>query len=254
MGDHLKVHPVVEPDTKPTAPLVPNISSKSSELGDPQPHRNSHAPPILPRTIPVIHSRPPKKRSSCCKCICWTISILILLIIILAATVGALYLIFRPKVPKYSVNGLQISDLRLNLDMSLYAKFDVKITAVNPNRKIGIYYEKGSHISVWYRTTNLCQGSLPIFYQGHQNKTVLDVALTGQNQYGQTLLSAIQEQQQTGQIPLDLKIDVPVRIKLGKLKLRKIRVKGKCLLIVDTLNANSKVTIKASNCKFGPKL
>ncbi|KAM7475257.1 hypothetical protein LguiB_022500 [Lonicera macranthoides] len=254
MGDHIKVHPVVEPDAQPTVPLVPHISSKFSERGNPVPC-NSHPPPVLPhRTIPVIHSKPPKKRSWWCKCICWTISLLILLILIIAATAGALYLIFRPKIPNYSVNRLQISDLRLNFDMSLYAKFDVKITAINPNKKIGIYYEKGSHLSVWYSSTKLCQGSLPKFYQGHQNRTMLNVALTGQNQYGRTLIGAMQEQQQTGRVPLNLKVDVPVRIKLGKLKLRKVRVLGKCLLIVDSLSANNRISIKASTCKFGLKL
>lgn len=149
---------------------------------------------------------------------------------------------------------LQISDLRLNTDGSLYAKFDVQITAKNPNKKIGIYYQQGSHLSVWYAKTKLCQGKFPKFYQGHMNKTRLDVSLTGQAQYGNTLLGALQEQQQTGRIPLDLKVDVPVSVKLGKLKLRKVRILGKCLLIVDTLSSNSVITIKASSCKFKLKL
>lgn len=107
---------------------------------------------------------------------------------------------------------------------------------------------------MWYKNTNLCQGSLPVFYQGHQNKTVLNVALSGQNQYGRTLLAALQEQQQTGQIPLDLKVDVPVKIQLGKLKLMKVRILGKCMLVVDNLSANNKISIKATTCKFRLKL
>ncbi|KAH0997855.1 hypothetical protein GBA52_021719 [Prunus armeniaca] len=42
----------------------------------------------------------------------------------------------------------------------------------------------------------LCQGTLPKFYQGHQNITLLNVALTGQTQYGNTLMNALQQQQQ----------------------------------------------------------
>jgi hypothetical protein len=138
--------------------------------------------------------------------------------------------------------------------MSLYAEFDVKITAYNPNNKIGIYYEKGGKLSVWYTNTKLCDGVLPKFYQGHQNKTVLQVALTGQTQYGSTLMTALQQQQQTGRIPLDLKVDAPVAIKLGKLKLMKVRVLGECLLVVDSLSANNAITIKASNCRYRLKL
>lgn len=252
MTENQRIHPVVDMEAPAAAatttrPLVPQGSFKS-EKGNPTRLQQ-------PRVNQPFSSRPPtKKRSCCCKCICWTISLIILLLIIIAAIAGILYLVFRPKIPQYSVDNLRISDLRLNFDLSLYAKFNVRITAVNPNKKIGIYYEKGNHLSVWYKNTQLCRGSIPKFYQGHQNRTVLDVALTGQSQYGNTLMSAIQEAAQTGRIPLDLKIEVPVSVKLGKLKLRKVRVMGDCLLIVDSLSPNSLVRIKASTCKYGLKL
>lgn len=211
-------------------------------------------PPFAHRTIPVTHSKPPKKRNCCCKFMCCTILLLLLVLAIIGTTAGVLYLLFQPKLPKYSVDQLKISDLRLNSDTSLDAQFDVKITANNPNEKIGIYYEKQSHISVWYLTTRLCQGSLPVFYQGHQNTTKLNVGLTGHTQYGSTLMGTLQEQQETGRIPLELKVDVPVRIKLGKWKVRKVRIMGRCSLIVDSLSANNVITIKASNCSFRLKL
>ncbi|XP_059661634.1 NDR1/HIN1-like protein 6 [Cornus florida] len=249
MADHQKIHPVAVQEAPPTLPLVPPGSS-NSDKGNPMQH---YSPPFR-RTIPEIHSKPPCRGTCCCKCVCWTVSLLILLLIVIGVTGGILYLMFQPKLPKYSIDSLKISDFRLNFDMSLYAKFDVKITANNPNKKIGIYYEKGSHLSVWYTNTKLCQGLLPRFYQGHQNTTRLDVALTGQTQYANALMAALQEQQQTGRIPLDLKVDVPVSIKLGKLKLRKVWILGKCVLIVDSLSANNLISIRANTCKFRLKL
>ncbi|CAN4087894.1 unnamed protein product [Withania somnifera] len=259
MTENQRIHPVVDMEAPPpgatitTRPLVPRGSFKSEKGGPMRLQQPINQP--FRRIDPVLYSRTPtKKRSCCCKCICWTISLIIFLLIIIAAIAGILYLVFKPKIPQYSVDNLRISDLRLNFDLSLYAKFNFRITSVNPNKKIGIYYEKGSHLSVSYKNTELCKGFLPKFYQGHQNRTVLDVALTGQSQYGNTLMSAIQEAAQTGRIPLDLKIQVPVSVKLGKLKLRKVRIMGDCLLIVDSLSANSLVRIKASTCKFGLKL
>ncbi|TXG51778.1 hypothetical protein EZV62_024302 [Acer yangbiense] len=245
MADQQKIHPVVDVEAPPTAPLVPQGSAMSEKgtMSTQQQH-----PPL----------QQPNKDGYCscsfCKCVCWTISVLVLLLIIIAGIVGIVYLVFQPKLPKYSVESLRISDLRLNFDLSLYARFDVKVTASNPNKKIGIYYEKGGRLSVWYTKTKLCQGSLPKFYQGHQNITKLDVALTGQTQYGNTLMNALQEQQQTGQIPLDLKVEAPVAIKLGKLKLMKVRILGECLLVVDSLTTNNVISIKASNCRFKLKL
>ncbi|XP_004299452.1 PREDICTED: protein YLS9 [Fragaria vesca subsp. vesca] len=252
--------PGTTPVASSTIPREMNKKGPSTTPVDQQRHlplgsRSSH----VAHTIPVIPAEPkqPEKRSSsstCCRCICWALSILLLVLIIIGATAGILYLIFRPKLPSYSVNSLKISDLRLNLDMSLYAKFDVKITAENPNKKIGIYYEQGGQLSVWYTNMRLCEGALPKFYQGHQNKTVLNVALTGQNQYGSTLMNALQQQQQTGSIPLDLKVNAPVAIELGTLKLRKVRILGKCLLVVDSLTTNNFISIKADNCRFRLKL
>ncbi|CDP19803.1 unnamed protein product [Coffea canephora] len=251
MADHqTKIHPVLDIEAPSSARTLVPEGSVRSEKGDPA---ILHQPQIQ-ENIPLMHSKPPKNKSCCCKFLCWTISLILILLIILGATAAILYVVFQPKIPQYSVDNLRISDLRLNFDLSLYAKFNLRITADNPNKKIGIYYEKGSHLSVWYKSTDLCQGTLPKFYQGHQNKTVLNVALTGQAQYGSTLLAALQEEAQTGRIPLDLKIDVPVSIKLGKLKMRKVRVLGSCMLIVDSLSTNSLISIKARTCKFRLKL
>lgn len=251
MADHQKkIHPSVDVEAppQPTVPSVPPRTEKGTAVGN--------GPPLAqPTVVPPIPAKSPKiNRSCCCKCICWTVSLIVLLLIILGATVGILYLVFKPKLPNYSIDSLKISNLQLNFDMTLYAQFDVKITANNPNKKIGIYYEKGGRLSVWYANTQLCQGSLPNFYQGHQNKTVLNVALTGKTESGNTLMKALQDQQQTGHIPLDLKVDAPVAIKLGRLKLRKVRILGGCMLVVDSLTSNNFISIKASNCKFRLKL
>ncbi|KAJ0704020.1 hypothetical protein HanPI659440_Chr14g0558001 [Helianthus annuus] len=100
------------------------------------------SPPLLPPQMKA------KRGFSCCKCLCWSLSILITLIIIIGATIGILYLVFKPKIPQYSVDRLTISQLTLNLDFSLYARFNVRITTINPNKKIDIYYQKGSRLSV----------------------------------------------------------------------------------------------------------
>ncbi|KAJ8647432.1 hypothetical protein MRB53_000455 [Persea americana] len=211
MTDHQKIHPV-DIETAPSAPLVKHDSLSSIELRSPV-----HQFPPQHRTIPVRHSKPPKKRSCCCKFFCWTVN---------------------------------------SSDNSLSAAFNVTITARNPNKKIGIYYKEGSNISVWYGDTNLCHGALPAFYQGHQNTTILNVALTGQTQFGSTLMSSLlEEQQQTGRIPLDLKVRVPVRVKFGSLKLRKVKFLVRCKLVVGNLTADSNlVSIRTSSCKFKLRL
>ena len=79
-------------------------------------------------------------------------------------------------------------------------------------------------MSVWYADAKICDCSQPEFYQGHRNETQLHLTLTGQMQYGSGLMTALREQQQTGRIPFDLKVDAPVAIKLG-------RILGQCLFV-----------------------
>ncbi|XP_016478026.2 NDR1/HIN1-like protein 6 [Nicotiana tabacum] len=250
MADHQKIHPAPAPEPqqealpKTTAPLVPRGSSRS-ENGDPE----RQQPPLRRSLTPYSPSKQPKKRSCCKKCLCWSCCLFFLLIILLGILAAIIYFVFQPKIPKYSVDSMRITQFNINNDMSLSATFNVSITARNPNKKIGIYYENGSHLSVWYKGTNLCEGSLPKFYQGHRNTTVLNVKMTGQTENATNLLQSLQVDQQSGTIPLNLRVKVPVRIKLGKLKLTKWKFLLKCRLNVDSLSQDNVIRIRDNKCK-----
>ncbi|GAA0185980.1 hypothetical protein LIER_33268 [Lithospermum erythrorhizon] len=242
-----KVHPVpdLEAPAQPTAPLMSKASSRSDH-GDPE--QPQQAPPV--RAIPYKYTKPPKRRSCCVRCLCWTLCFLFLIIVILGILAAVIYFVFDPKVPKYSVDSMRVTQFSVNTDNSLYATFNLNITTRNPNKKIGIYYEGGSNLKVSYSGTTLGEGRLPKFYQGHRNTTVLDVQLTGQTDNASRLLSSLQAQQQTGNIPLRLRAKVPVRIKLGKLKLMKWKFIVKCNLVVDSLSEANNIRISENDCKF----
>ena len=280
MSDHQKIHPVSDPEAlppaHPTAPLVPRGSSRS-EHGDPT-KESVTQPPLLDTP------RRKKRGSCCCRCVCYTLLVIFLLIVIVGAAVGILYLVFRPKLPDYNIDRLLLTRFTFNQDSSLSTAFNVTITAKNPNEKIGIYYEDGSRISVLYMQTRLSNGtskmfvdydilfvlfkfiykktktwyyyyastgSLPKFYQGHENTTIIFVEMTGYTQNATSLMATLLEQQQlTGSIPLRIRVTQPVRIKLGKLKLPEVKFFVRCGVFVDSLAANSVIRVRNSNCKF----
>ncbi|KAI3747632.1 hypothetical protein L6452_10171 [Arctium lappa] len=255
MADQQRIHPDpvqpmndLESQQKPTAPLVPRGSSKSDNANAVQPFPPHH------RTIPVQYSKPPKKRGCCCRFMCWTLSLLILLVISLGILAAIIYFGFDPKQPKYSVDSFTVTRFSLDNDTTLYAQFNVNITARNPNSKIGIYYEGGSKLTVLYMGTTLCEGSFPKFYQGHKNTTVLDVALTGQTRAATGVMNSLQAQQQMGSVPLVIRAKVPVRIKLGKLKLPKWKPVVRCRLRVNSLSPDNVIRIRDSSCSFKFKL
>lgn len=254
MADAQRIHPVaptVVRTERPTVPLVPRNSSIPSEKGD---QVNAIFPPSRPPVFPFASPPKSNSRSCCCRVICCIFTLLIILVVVIGILGAIFYFVFHPKAPNFSIDRIRITDFRINMDLSLYTKFDVRITAKNPNKKIGIYYEKGGKMTVLYSKTELCHGSLPAFYQGSMNKTELDVSLSGQNQFGNTMMSALMQAQRSGNIPLDLKVDQPVSIKPGSLKLGKVRVLVNCKLIVDSLSSSNLVSIKKSSCSIRVKL
>jgi hypothetical protein len=277
MADHQRIHPVdLEAGRKPSAPLMPGGSFRSDK-GDPAaPPRGDHhhqqqrsrgpgghlpAPPsrVAPRGPPL--PPPPKRRGGCgccCRFLCCLVLTAVVLAVLAAAALGALYLAFSPKAPRYSVDRLAVTAFQVDpATLTARARFGVTVTAVNPNERIGIHYERGSDLGVWYRGTRLARGALPAFYQGHRNTTVLDLDVAGEVRLGSEAVSALQDAQRTGAVPLLFRADVPVRVQLGGLKIWKVTSRVKCDLVVDRLMdvaGASPIKIKTSNCKFSLKL
>jgi len=247
MADNLQVHPTTEYVEKnagkyineqPSSQWVPRSSVVPEKYGVYHPSLGQS---------PRYYSRPPKDRNSFCRCLCCTIFFLFVLVAIIVIACGILYLAIQPKIPNYSVDSLRITKFRINADFSTNWQFAVNIRARNPNKKIGIYYLDNSHLAVSYSGTEVCTGALPVFYQGYKNTTLLDVALSGTGaRLTSAVVSTLKEQQQKGRVPLHLKADVPVKIKLWKLKSMKIKVRVQWDLVVDKLDANAKVTTEKS--------
>lgn len=242
-GDDQRIRQV-DVEASPTVPIEPS-DSFGPEKGDP-----------IEQITPLDSEagqpdRPARKEWNTCRCICWTSIILLILIILFGITVGILYLVYKPKIPRYSIENIKINQFELYPNMTIHASFNISIAAVNRNKKIGIYYD-GGHLSVWYTNTSLSSGSPPFYYQRPRNTTVMVVEMTGSTQYGSTLMKELLELERSGRIPLVLKANVPVRVKLGTLKI-KVKFRVRCSLVVDRLSANDLVSIKASNCNFKHK-
>ncbi|KAL5224934.1 hypothetical protein ABZP36_011573 [Zizania latifolia] len=168
----MRIHPVdleAGGQRRPTAPLVPGGSFRSDKGNPaaaagsadkrprptqahlPPPRRAAPPVPLLPprRVAPPVPLPPPKRRRGCfCRFICCVVVTVVVLAVLAAAAVGALYLAFDPKAPRYSVDRLSVSAFQVDPMLTARARFDVTVTAANPNSRIGIYYEHGSSLSV----------------------------------------------------------------------------------------------------------
>lgn len=204
-------------------------------------------PPYQHRRLPQYGER--KRSSHCClKCICCFYCFLLILIIILAGLTYYLFMEYKPEIPSYKIKSMDVKsfkadqkDLSINVDLIVYAE------ANNPNSHIGFKYGHDSAVSVSYKNTILCSGKLPSFEQGTKNITIMNIEMTGKNQFGPDLRDALQENQKTGKIPLLVKVKAPVSVVLGSFQMREFTVHVKCSLVIDSLLAGKKPRIVSSS-------
>ena len=196
------------------------------------------------------------RRSRFCRCCCCCLCCLIALVVLLAIAAVVLFFLLRPEAPNYNVESVAVSGMNLtrpSVSAAISPEFDVAVRAANGNKKIGIYYEKGSSVEMFYKDVRLCDGALPAFYQPSNNVTVFEtalrgngIALTGSDR--SALLKAVTQRR----VPLTLKLRAPVKIKAWSVKTWKITVKVDCDVTVDKLTAQARIVQK--DCRYGVEL
>ncbi|KAK3184622.1 hypothetical protein Dsin_031908 [Dipteronia sinensis] len=201
-------------------------------------------------------SRRNKKYSGCC--LCFIVLNFFFLFMVSAAVIS--YFVIRPKSPNYSINNVSIKSFNLtatvtfpSLPPHVSPEFDLTFTAVNPNNKIGIHYEKGSSVQVFYKNVNLFDGVLPQLFQPSKNVTVFKSALEGNSAMAEMITSSVHDElvaaEKTGTVPLMVIVRAPVKFKLDSVKTWTMNVKVRCDVTVDKLTAKSK--IQSKNCHYG---
>ncbi|XP_051219990.1 NDR1/HIN1-like protein 6 [Lolium perenne] len=250
MADYHRVHPVIAGSPLP-APEQAKDKLKPSATHDEQ---------LLPITAPPPYAPAPmraprrKRHSRCCRCVCWTLVVAIVLVVALGATAGILYAVFRPKIPTFNVDRLTVTRFDVNTTTAVVTDaFEVQVTANNPNRHIGVYYD-GGEVTASFNGTELCSGAFPALYQGHRATVRQLITLQGETRLDSAVAVQLAQQQQAGFIPLTVNARVPIRIKFGVIKLWKMTGKARCNLVVDRLQAETRLRIRSNSCSFKLKI
>lgn len=250
MADYHRIHPVtVGSPPQPSAP--PDQANGKKPSHDQQQLPITAPPPYAPAPL-----APPrrKRHSRCCRCVCCTLIAVLVLVVALGATAGILYLVFKPKIPKFHVDRLTVSRFDVNTTaMTVTDAFEVEVTSDNPNKRIGIYYD-GGEVTASFNGTELCRGAFPALYQGHRSTVRPRISLAGETRLDSAVAAQLVQQQQAGFVPLTVRARVPIRIKFGAIKLWKMTGKARCSLVVDSLQAGTQLRIRSNSCSFKLKL
>ncbi|KAM7480555.1 hypothetical protein LguiA_028768 [Lonicera macranthoides] len=213
----------------PTAKPAVNGTTTTAAAGNPSFPANKAQ--LYNTTRPAYRPQPrPRRRRSCCCSLCLWITLTILLLILLAAIAGAVvWVLYRPHRPNFTVSSLQISQFNLTSSSQLNSKFNFTITAKNPNKKIQFYYDPIT-ISMFSDAVPVGQGSLPGFVHPTKNSTTLKtiIASTGEaiDSAQSTVLKSDLKNKKS--LPLKIRLDTKVKVKIGALKTKKVRVRVTC--------------------------
>ncbi|KAH7289983.1 hypothetical protein KP509_30G026900 [Ceratopteris richardii] len=225
-------------------------------------------PQPLPRDHPSVIAAHRKRRrcGGCCCCLAYMCATLAILIVVLGIAALVAYLVLQPKTPDFSVSDATVASFNLTSTptspsnavsgVSQYLNADVtfNVSAENPNKKIGIYYDEVD-VTLFYEGEQIGQGSIPAFYQGHRNTTILllhmvgkDVAMTPA--IGSGLQTALKDSAST--VLLHARTLTTVRVKVGGWKSGASKFEVDCDVEMSNPSApNPRVLNK--NCSFKVK-
>jgi hypothetical protein len=163
-----------------------------------------------------------------------------------------LWLAFRPTRVKFHVTDAALTQFNLNTTnatgSTLYYNLDLNLTIRNPNKHIGIYYDR-IEARAFYGGQRFDVNTLTPFYQGKKNTTELNVVFQGQHIVVNDV-SMYDSEKGSGIYSIDVKLYLRVRFKLRAVKTPRFKPKIECDLKVP-LDSNGKAssgTFQTTKC------
>uniref|UniRef100_A0ACD5YIQ3 Uncharacterized protein n=1 Tax=Avena sativa TaxID=4498 RepID=A0ACD5YIQ3_AVESA len=214
-------------------------------------------PPDRARLYKTLAGRPGRKRHLRRSCF-GACGAVILLLLAAAAFVGAVYLVFRPRAPAFSVSSLSFRDLDASSTQSqLSPALDLAVRADNSkNTKVGVDYRSSGEVSVSYSGTRLAAGAWPAFRQAPRNVTTFSTTLSGTGViFSDEQRKQLAAEQAARAVPLTVEARVPVRLLFGKvLRTWTVDVKATCEVTVDRLAGEAAAANRGCRVKVRPFL
>ncbi|XP_050383976.1 NDR1/HIN1-like protein 13 [Argentina anserina] len=237
-----RVYPSAKPATNGAAAPNPAFPATKAQLYSntrpayrPQPHRHR------------------RSRSRCCSCCLWIIFLLILQIFIAAIFGAVFYLIYKPQRPNFSVTSLKLSTLNLTSSSQLNSRFDINVTARNPNKKLVFLYNSIAISILSNDDIDVGDGSIPAFTHGKKNTTLLKarIASSGKHLESTDVTTLKAEMKSKAGLGLKVRLDTRVRVKVFGVKTPKIGIRVHCegIKVTSLPSAKAAATASTKNAK-----
>ncbi|KAG9128662.1 hypothetical protein Leryth_018311 [Lithospermum erythrorhizon] len=225
------------------------------------------APPYHPTYHPAYHAGHDRRRCTFRRCFfltcCWFLLFLIFIILLSCMASAAIYFLYNPKRPTFSISSLKLSQLNLSnsgLDDStrLTTKFNLTLSCKNPNKKIIFYYDTITIKSFANEHVLVANGTFPGFTSVENNVTTIHTTLSMVNQVldPESVTSLRSDLKKKIGVPIKLVLETKVKVKMDKIKVKKFDIVVTCQGIYGQMPKGKIAgiaTITKAKCKVDPK-
>ncbi|KAI0491523.1 hypothetical protein KFK09_025783 [Dendrobium nobile] len=189
-----------------------------------------YGPAIPPaRTYRSVGGRSSDCCCNPCSClICTLLKFIFAVVITLGIIFLIIWLIFRPNELKVFVEDANLTTFNLNNSSTLNYNLSLAISIRNPNRRISIYYDQIEAIALYDGNRFGYDGSLPVFFQGHKNTTVISPRFAGQAVSLGAVNGTYAREKGEGNFYFDVKLNARIRLKVKFVKVGHFKPKFDC--------------------------
>ena len=144
-----------------------------------------------------------------------------------------------------------IENITLIFTQSHFQKFhpnyNFSIQSENPNSHIGIQYLDSGSASLSYDLQEIATGQPPAFYHGKKVTLYFNLLLDSKDVLPKEIEEILKENKSRVEVPLLLSVHIPVKIKLWKLQIWKMKMKIICHVRIFVLV--KEVDLETQRCK-----
>ncbi|XP_057431987.1 NDR1/HIN1-like protein 6 [Lotus japonicus] len=246
---------MTEPTTKPNG-LVNGVAATNGNPGGPVKNQLYNPNRQMYRPQSHYNRRHRSNRSLCCCCCFWTILILLFAALAAAIVGAALYVLYRPHRPEFSITNLRIAKMNLTTSADspphLTTLFNLTLIAKNPNNHLIFFYEPFS-VTAFSDSVQIGNGSLTAFGSDKNNQTSLRAVVSGSQDLDTESLSSLRSGLKARKgFPVTIQMDTKVKMKMEWLKSKKVGIRVRCTGIRGTVPAGKSPAVASvinSECK-----
>lgn len=146
----------------------------------------------------------------------------------------------------FSILHVVITNPKHSSHQEQHPDYDIYLKTNNANSRTGIYYEKGGSVTLLFGEKNVGEGEFPMSYQQESSFATVQLVVDGNESLPHEIIN---ETMSDLPVSLALKMEVPVTMNLGLLKIWKNEILVECKFKLSALRTKGGSQLLSQECE-----